>query len=147
MNDRSAAEIVAEYSLAPHPEGGWFRETFRASASPGERPASTSILFLLGAGENSHWHRVDADEHWLFHAGDPLALQIVTADGGIDALIGNDPGLSPQAVVPAGAWQAARSTGRWSLVGCVVAPGFDFAGFELAEPGWQPSVLRDLPEG
>ena len=140
MDDRTAADVVAEFALTPHPEGGWFRETFRASAEPGERPTSTAILFLLGAGENSHWHRVDADEHWLFHAGDPLELQIGTGATRRGLVIGAEPGLSPQAVVPAGAWQAARSAGRWSLVGCVVAPGFDFAGFELAEPDWQPEV-------
>jgi predicted cupin superfamily sugar epimerase len=145
MDDRTAAEVVAEHSLAPHPEGGWFRETYRAAARTTERPASTAILFLLGAGEHSHWHRVDADEHWLFHAGDPLDLRIVVAGTSRDVVLGNGPGMSPQAVVPAGAWQAAWPAGRWSLVGCVVAPGFDFAGFELAEPGWAPLIEDDLP--
>ncbi|CAN5410135.1 cupin domain-containing protein [soil metagenome] len=139
----SAAEIIAQLGLAPHPEGGHFRETFR---DPGVdatgRSLSTAIYFLLAAGERSHWHRIDAVEIWHWHAGAPLLLEIADA-GDIRTLrLGADiaAGELPQGIVPPQAWQAARSTGDWTLVGCTVAPGFDFATFELAPPGWMPSV-------
>lgn len=132
----SAAEIVAALDLQPHPEGGHYAETWRGDAGHDGRPVATAIHFLLAAGERSHWHRVDAAEVWLWHAGAPLDLAIgphvVTL--GPDVLAGE----CPQAVVPAGEWQAAESTGAWTLVSCVVAPGFDFAGFELAPPGFHP---------
>ncbi|WP_156680294.1 cupin domain-containing protein [Sphingomonas profundi] len=141
----SAEAIIARLGLAPHPEGGWYRETWRAppragsDAAPGGRSAGTAILFLLEAGGRSHWHRVDADEHWLWHAGAPLAVRIAAADGGPSRTVrlGGDvlAGETPQALVPAGAWQAAEADGGWALVSCVVVPGFDFAGFELAPPG------------
>jgi predicted cupin superfamily sugar epimerase len=128
--------------LARHPEGGFFRETFRAPDAP--RGASTSILFLLPAGERSRWHRVDADEHWLFHDGDALELEIAKPDGsgrqGIMLGANLAAGHAPQAVVPRGWWQAARSTGAWTLVGCVVAPAFEFARFEMAPDGWEPGA-------
>jgi predicted cupin superfamily sugar epimerase len=139
----TADEIIARLGLQPHPEGGHFREMYRApsvdAASP--RGASTAIFFLLKAGERSHWHRVDADELWHYHAGAPLELSL-SNDGrrvrhvrvGIDF----DAGELPQAVVPRGVWQAARSLGHWTLVGCTVAPAFQFEGFELAPPGWEP---------
>jgi predicted cupin superfamily sugar epimerase len=139
----TADEIIARLGLQPHPEGGHFREMYRApsvdAASP--RGASTAIFFLLKAGERSHWHRVDADELWHYHAGAPLELSL-SDDGrrvrhvrvGIDF----DAGELPQAVVPRGVWQAARSLGHWTLVGCTVAPAFQFEGFELAPPGWEP---------
>lgn len=135
-----AEAIIAKLGLAPHPEGGWYRETWRAEAAPGTRAGGTSILFLLKAGERSHWHRVDADELWLFQAGAPLTLKIgvggATRLGG-DVLAGD----APQAVVPAGAWQAAEGPAEgWSLVACVVVPGFEFPGFELAPPGWAPEA-------
>jgi len=135
----SADEIIARLGLQPHPEGGHFRETFRAPDAG--RGASTAIFFLLKAGERSHWHRVDADEVWHHYAGASLELSM-SDDGrairhrrlGCDFDIGE----MPQIVVPRGVWQAARSLGNWTLVGCTVAPGFDFAGFELAPPGWEP---------
>jgi predicted cupin superfamily sugar epimerase len=136
-----ASDLIARLGLSPHPEGGWYRETFRDRAGPDGRAVSTAILFLLAAGERSHWHRVDASEIWLWHAGAPLALDI-SADGSAVARqrLGPDlaAGETPQAVVPAGHWQAAESLGGHALVSCVVAPGFDFARFELAPPGWRP---------
>lgn len=139
----TADEIVARLGLQPHPEGGRFRETFRAP--PGlegtKRSASTAIFFLLRAGERSHWHRVDADEVWHHYAGAPLELSMSDHGHAVRHLrLGSDFGLgeTPQIVVPRGVWQAARSLGHWTLVGCTVAPGFDFAGFELAPPGWEP---------
>ena len=139
---RSAQETVSALGLARHPEGGFFRETFRAPDAP--RGASTSILFLLPAGERSRWHRVDADEHWLFHDGDALELEIAKPDGSSRQVImlgaNLAAGHAPQAVVPRGWWQAARSTGAWTLVGCVVAPAFEFARFEMAPDGWEPGA-------
>ncbi len=139
----SADEIIARLGLQPHPEGGHFRETFRAPDTQGTvgRAASTAIFFLLKAGERSHWHRVDADEVWHHYAG--ASLELSMSDDGRAARhrrLGTDfdIGEAPQIVVPRGVWQAARSLGNWTLVGCTVAPGFDFAGFELAPPGWQP---------
>ena len=137
-----AAGIIAALGLRPHPEGGWYAETFRDEAG-GERGHSTGIYFLLEAGNRSHWHRVnDAVEIWHFHAGAPLELSLWReADGAVETVrLGPDlaAGERPQAVVPAGCWQAASSTGAWTLVGCTVAPGFLFSSFELAPPGWQP---------
>ena len=136
----SAEEIIAKLELRPHPEGGWYRETWRGPEVQG-RASGTAILFLLRAGERSHWHRVDADEIWLWHAGAPLMLAMgVTAAHphrlGPEVLAGD----LVQAVVPAGWWQAAWSTGDWSLVSCTVSPGFQFDGFDLAPPEF------DLPE-
>ncbi len=131
----TAGEVITALQLAPHPEGGWYRETWRDQpAEPGARGAATTILFLLREGEASAWHRVDAAEVWLWHAGASLDLDI--AEGTHVRTLRLGAGLSFQAVVPAFAWQAARSTGAWSLLSCVVAPAFDFAGFELA-PGNQ----------
>src|SRR5271155_55738 len=128
--------------LKPHPEGGHFRETFRDTRQTADgRAASTVIYFLLGRGERSHWHRVDAVEVWHWHAGAPLALEIAMEHAGKERItLGCDlaAGERPQAVVPAHAWQAAQSLGEWTLVGCTVAPGFDFAAFELAPKGWKP---------
>lgn len=137
-SELSASEVVAELGLARHPEGGWFRETFRSSDEVAGRATSTAIMFLLAEQEFSHWHRVDADEHWMFHAGDPLELTVVHNGRWRDIRLGVGPGCQPQGVVPAGVWQAARPLGRWTLVACVVAPGFQFEGFELAPPGWEP---------
>lgn len=137
----AAAEIIARLGLQPHPEGGHFRETFRDAGAGGGRGASTAIYFLLRAGERSHWHRVDAAEVWHWYAGAPLALAIVDAGGRRRTLtLGNrlEAGEVPQGVVPPHAWQAAESLGAWTLVGCTVAPAFDFAGFELAPQGWEP---------
>lgn len=131
-------EIIARLNLAPHPEGGWYRQTWAAEGEG--RPAGTCIFFLLKAGERSHWHRVDAAEIWHFYAGAPLALR-VSADAAGPALtrcLGPDLGAGqmPQLIVPAGHWQAAETRGAWSLVGCTVSPGFRFEGFELAAPGF-----------
>jgi len=141
----TADKIIAALNLSPHPEGGWYRETWVAGAAPGTRPSGTAILFLLKAGERSHWHRVDATEIWHFHAGAPLVLSMAenTRGPARDHLLG--PGIgagqAPQLIVPPHHWQAARSTGDWTLVGCTVSPGFRFEGFELAPPGF------DIPKG
>jgi hypothetical protein len=142
----SADEIVRMLDLEPHPEGGHFRETLRdtatvASGADPARAASTAIYFLLRAGEVSRWHRVDAAEVWHWYAGAPLALTLADAEGRRDIRLGPElaAGERPQAVVPAGAWQQAASLGDWTLVGCTVAPGFQFAGFELAPPGFAPA--------
>jgi predicted cupin superfamily sugar epimerase len=135
----TADEIIARLGLQAHPEGGHFREMYRAPDQP--RGASTAIYFLLKAGERSHWHKVDADEIWHHYAGAPLELSLSDDAKRVDHVrIGTDFGLGelPQAVVPRGVWQAARSLGHWTLVGCTVAPAFQFEGFELAPPGWSP---------
>jgi predicted cupin superfamily sugar epimerase len=142
----SAAEdetdrLIRALGLAPHPEGGWFRETFRDTAGPDGRARCTAIHFLLKAGEASHWHRVDAAETWCWHRGGPLALTIAGVGGAARTVtLGPDieAGEAPQVVVPAGAWQAARPRGAYALVSCIVAPGFEFAGFELAPKGFEP---------
>ncbi|HMS96401.1 MAG TPA: cupin domain-containing protein [Tabrizicola sp.] len=132
----SADAIIAKLGLMPHPEGGWYRQTW-VGPEVGGRASGTAILFLLKAGERSHWHRVDADEIWLWHAGAPLILSMGETSArehrlGPDVLAGD----LVQAVVPASWWQAARSMGDWTLVSCTVSPGFRFEGFELAPPGW-----------
>ncbi|WP_243614589.1 cupin domain-containing protein [Shimia aestuarii] len=136
----TADDLIARLNLAPHPEGGYFRETWRADAPEGERAAGTAIYFLLKAGEQSHWHKVDATEIWHHYAGAPLILSLSATDLGprADHILGPDiaTGQAPQIIVPTGHWQAARSTGDWTLVGCTVSPGFDFAGFTLAPPGF-----------
>lgn len=139
--DLSADDIIKLLKLAPHPEGGHFGETFRDDAEAGRRAASTAIYFLLKAGEQSHWHAVDAAEGWHYYAGAPLMLEISPAGGPITVVhLGPDleTGERPQAVVPKDHWQRARSLGAWTLVGCTVAPGFDFAGFTLAAPDFSP---------
>jgi predicted cupin superfamily sugar epimerase len=143
---QESADLVRTLGLAPHPEGGWYRETWRAAAGVGEggagRSPGTGILFLLEAGQRSHWHRVDADEMWLWHAGAPLDLMIADEHDANPATIalGGDvlAGYTPQALVPATRWQAAVARDGWALVSCIVVPGFDFAGFELAPPDWAP---------
>jgi predicted cupin superfamily sugar epimerase len=137
----TAADIIAWLELQPHPEGGHFRETFRdARVDANGRSVSTAIYFLLAPGERSHWHRIDAVEVWHFYAGSPLMLRIAEADSQRTVALGPDlaAGQVPQAIVPARAWQAAESTGNWTLVGCTVAPGFEFATFELAPKRWTP---------
>ncbi|MEW6258120.1 MAG: cupin domain-containing protein [Pseudomonadota bacterium] len=136
-----AEEVIALLGLAPHPEGGHFRETYRESGADGARGASTAIYFLLAAGERSHWHKVDASETWHFYAGAPLRLAIASPCGARSAhILGGDllAGHRPQAVVPPDAWQSAETLGAWTLVGCTVAPAFQFEGFVLAPPGWEP---------
>jgi predicted cupin superfamily sugar epimerase len=131
-----AEEIIRRLELQPHPEGGWYRETWKGP-DIGGRASGTAILFLLKAGERSHWHRVDSDEIWLWHAGAPLMLSL-GIDSASEVRLGPDVlgGDVVQAVVPAGWWQAAASTGEWTLVSCTVSPEFRFEGFELAPPGW-----------
>jgi uncharacterized protein len=136
-----ADTIIAALSLKPHPEGGYYAETWRAPAAEGERGSGTAIYYLLRAGEMSAWHRVDATEIWHWHAGAPLKLRL--SDDGIalrEIILGPDiaAGERPQGIVPPHGWQSAQSLGAWTLVGCTVSPAFDFAGFELAPPGWEP---------
>ena len=142
----TAAEVIRLLNLQPHPEGGHFRETFRDTHSiEGDRAASTAIYYLLARRERSHWHRVDAVEIWHWYAGAPLRLSIAENGGPVlYATLGNDlvEGERPQVVVPANAWQAAESLGEWTLVGCTVAPGFEFKTFELAAPGREPAGPR-----
>jgi predicted cupin superfamily sugar epimerase len=139
----TAADIMARLDLKPHPEGGYYRETFRdARTDANGRSRSTAIYFLLARGERSHWHRIDAVEIWHYYAGSALVLQI--AEDGDQRRVRLGPDLAagevPQAIVPAQAWQAAESTGDWTLAGCTVAPGFDFAKFEMAPKGWTPEA-------
>lgn len=138
----NAHQIIEQLGLEPHPEGGHYRQTW-ATESAG-RPSATCIYFLLTADEKSHWHKVDADELWLYHAGAPLTLSIAPDQEGParELVLGPDLGRSaPQIVVPAHHWQAAASNGDWTLVSCVVSPGFRFEGFELAPPGFD--IPRD----
>ena len=124
--------------MRPHPEGGHYVETWRGPEGSDGRAAATAIYFVLQAGERSHWHRVDASEVWLHHTGAPVRLLV----GDVEHRLGSDleAGEVPQTIVPAGTWQAAESLGAWSLASCVVAPGFEFDGFELAPPGWSPGA-------
>ena len=142
MTALTAQDIVRMLNLKPHPEGGHFRETFRDSQQIGAgRVTSTAIYYLLARGDRSHWHRLDAVEVWHWYAGAPLQLEIAAAGGRIERItLGGDiaAGLRPQAVVPAKTWQAAQTTGDWTLLGCTLAPGFDFAKLELAPEGWSP---------
>ena len=151
----SAAEMIRLLELEPHPEGGHYRQTFRDGRMVDGRAASTAIYFLLARGERSHWHRVDAAEVWHHYAGAPLVLEIAarerapieleiatSAQGPVERLtLGPDiaAGERPPAIVPVHAWKAARSLGEWTLVGCTVAPGFEFKGFELAPKDWSPA--------
>jgi uncharacterized protein len=133
--------VVAALGLRPHPEGGHYRETWRDAPPDGRRGAGTAILYLLAAGERSHWHRVDAAEGWHWHAGAALELDLSADGSAVERLrLGPDLGAGerPFALVPAGCWQAARSLGAWTLVGCTVSPAFHFEGFEMAPPGWAP---------
>jgi predicted cupin superfamily sugar epimerase len=137
----TAAEIIPLLGLKPHPEGGHFCQTFRdTQLIDGKRPASTAIYFLLARGERSHWHRVDAVEGWHWHAGAALRLMIAERGTTDTVTLGPDlaTGQRPQAFVPFHAWQAAESLGDWTLVGCTVAPGFEWAGFEMAPKDWTP---------
>ena len=139
----SAGDVIRLLDLQPHPEGGHYRETFRDLQSVdgvSGRAASTAIYFLLRDGEISRWHRVDAAEVWHWYAGAPLALSVIEGAQKLEVRLGLDltAGERPQAVVPAHAWQQARSLGAWTLVGCTVAPGFEFAGFEMAPPSFDP---------
>jgi predicted cupin superfamily sugar epimerase len=146
-----AQAVIDALGLTRHPEGGWYAETWRAGGPAGgegqgaaSRPTASAILYLLATGERSHWHRVDADEIWQYSAGEPLELRVWAEDESSITVhrLGGDvtAGSVVQAVVPAGAWQAARPLGSWTLVGCIVSPAFTFDGFELAPAGWEPPV-------
>jgi predicted cupin superfamily sugar epimerase len=139
--DISAGDVVRLLDLKPHPEGGHYRETWRADAALGERSAGTAIYYLLGEGEISHWHRIDADEIWHWHAGSALDLGLSRDSRHVDMhRLGPDlaKGERPQVIVPRFCWQTARSLGAWTLVGCTVSPAFAFDGFEMAPKGWRP---------
>ena len=143
----NARDIIDTLSLEPHPEGGWYKETWRAEAPEGERAAGTAIYYLLEAEQFSHWHRVDAAEIWLWHAGAPLALTL--SPDGHDAeshVLGAElaQGQRPQIVIPPHWWQTAASLGRFTLVSCTVSPGFTFDGFEMAAPDWCPTPRRPM---
>ena len=143
MEDLTADELISLLRLEPHPEGGFYRETFRDidTMTSNGRPVSTAIFFLLKDGEVSRWHRVDAVEVWHHYAGAALLLSMAPPEGlardyRLGCALKN--GEVPQLVVPAGHWQQARSLGAYSLVGCTVAPGFEFSGFEMAPKGFDP---------
>jgi len=145
--DLDADEIIAVLGLLPHPEGGHYAETYRTAQELGQaatgRAHGTAIYFLLRAGERSHWHRVDADEMWHHYAGAPLELSLAApGQASQSAILGKElaAGARPQHLVPAGHWQAARSLGDWTLVGCTVTPAFEFSGFELAPPEFEPDA-------
>lgn len=141
IQELGAAEVVALLGLRPHPEGGHYVETYRDPGGSNGRSHSSAIYFLLAAEEVSHWHKVDATEIWHWYAGAPLALQISADPARIEThVLGPEftAGQRPQLIVPPFAWQAARSLGPWTLVGCTVAPAFEFAAFQLAPPGWEP---------
>jgi predicted cupin superfamily sugar epimerase len=138
----SIAKLVRDFDLSPHPEGGYYRETWRSERVDADgRESGTAILFLLPAGVENRWHRVDAAEIWHHYAGGPLELSI-SEDGRVvrSILLGGDlaPGRTPQAIVPPHAWQAAKALDGYALCGCTVSPAFRFETFELAEPGWRP---------
>jgi uncharacterized protein len=138
----NAADVIERLGLEPHPEGGWYRQTFADGPDAAGRPRSTAIYYLLEEHQISAWHRVDAVEIWHWHAGAPLTLRRSPDGRTVEtAVLGNDlaAGEAPQLVVPAGCWQSARSNGAWTLVGCTVAPGFVFSGFEMAPEGWEPA--------
>lgn len=142
----SAKDVIRLLDLKPHPEGGHFRETFRDPATDAAgRSVGTAIYYLLEAGEVSEWHRVDAAEIWHWHSGAPMVITI--SPNGHDAFAQHlgpvlETGQRPQIVVEKGHWQSATSLGAWTLVGCTVSPGFDFAGFEMAAPGWRPTPRK-----
>lgn len=141
---READAIIAALGLAPHPEGGHFRETWRHASDDGGRGHGTAIYYLLKAGELSRWHRVDAAEIWHYYAGAPLALSIAAPEAkAVAHKLGPDllGGERPQILVPASHWQSARSIGAWTLVGCTVSPAFEFASFEMAARDWEPPTL------
>lgn len=134
-------DLIRQLGLVPHPEGGWYRETWRAEAQEGARAAGTAIYYLLEAGDVSHWHRVDAAEMWHFYAGGPLSLTVSPNGHDAEAMVlGREIGAGqrPQRLVPAGWWQTATSLGAWTLVGCTVSPAFEFSGFEMAPENWRP---------
>ena len=145
----TAQDIIEQLDLQPHPEGGWFRETWRAPSAAGERASATAIHFLLERGQKSHWHRVDAAEIWLWHAGDPLELWLSKSDDARAHCVTLGPdvpaGQQVQHVIPPQQWQAARptvGTQGYTLVSCIVSPAFEFSGFVLAPEDWAPGCGR-----
>jgi hypothetical protein len=149
----TADELIAALELQPHPEGGWYRETWRAAAAQGERAAASAVYYVIQPGQRSHWNRVDAHEIWLWHAGDAVDVSIADSDTGPARTVrlGGQAtaGDHPQLIIPAGQWQSAEpvpgGTAGYALISCIVAPAFEFAGFELAPPGWEPP--RPEPSG
>ncbi|OUS11637.1 cupin [Rhodospirillales bacterium 47_12_T64] len=142
---QTAKEIIDKLQLEPHPEGGWYKETYRHKTEDGSRGNEsrgdqTAIFFLLEKGQSSHWHRIDAVEMWHWYAGSPLILKSHSGSEEKVVTLGPDvlAGQTPQFVIPKQHWQAASAEQGWALVGCTVAPAFEFEGFELAEPGWSP---------
>lgn len=137
-----AKDIIKHLGLAPHPEGGWYRQTWLAES--GERPSGSAIYYLLEAGSRSHWHWIDSTEIWHFYSGAPLRLDTAATDNGplASTILGPDVlnGHEAQVIVPKGHWQAAQSLGDWTLVGCTVSPAFHFQGFHLAAPDWAPTL-------
>ncbi len=142
MSDAKA--IIERLALQPHPEGGWYRDTWRADAPAGERAGVTAILFLLEQGQRSHWHKVDAAELWFWHAGATLRLEVADGDAGPVESVALGPDVladeAPQRLIRPHQWQAAVADRGWTLVSCVVAPAFEFAGFTLAPPDWRPGL-------
>ena len=139
-----ARQLIDAHELQPHPEGGWYRETYRGPSNGG-RATATMIHFLLEADQRSHWHRVDADELWLWHAGDPLALRVAEDEhAAVETIVLGDANAPLwQGVVPTGHWQAATplpGLNGYVFISCIVAPGFEFDGFELAPSGWAPRL-------
>src|SRR5689334_21781044 len=142
----TAEQLIRLLNLAPHPEGGWYRETWRAEAKEGERSTASAVYYVIRPGQRSHCNRVDADEIWLWHAGDPLDISIAATDAGPAQTLrlgGNvETGEQPQLIIPKGQWQAADpiadGDAGYTSLSCIVAPAFEFSGFELAEPGWAP---------
>ena len=141
----TADQLILALELAPHPEGGWYRETWRAEANPGERAAASAVYYVLMPGQRSHWNRVDAEEIWLWHAGDPIDVSIAASDAGpvrtvrLGGRVAE--GERPQLIVPKGHWQAAdpvQEEAGYTFISCIVAPAFEFSGFELADAEWAP---------
>jgi predicted cupin superfamily sugar epimerase len=137
----TADDVIGTLGLKPHPEGGYYAETHRIPSSGDQRSPGTAIYYLLGRGDRSHWHRVDATEIWHFYGGAALELSLSAGLGVESHVLGPDlsAGQRPQVIVPPGHWQSARSLGEWTLVGCTVSPGFEFSGFEMAAPDWKPA--------
>ncbi|HUP72112.1 MAG TPA: cupin domain-containing protein [Acidimicrobiales bacterium] len=139
----TADECIRLLGLQPHPEGGFYRETWRSPTVTGERASGTAIYYLLQPDRGSHWHRVDATEIWHYYAGAPLELAVSRDGVRVEtAVLGPDltTGARPQIVIDADVWQSARTQGEFTLVGCTVSPSFEFSGFVMAEPGWQPGA-------
>ena len=143
----TADELIEALGLTPHPEGGWYRETWRAQAADGERAAASAVLYVIQPGQRSHWNRVNADEIWLWHAGDAVELKVAASDAGpVRAVrLGGrvTEGEQVQVIVSAGQWQSAEpvsGAAGYALISCIVAPAFEFSGFELAPEGWAPGA-------